>query len=202
MLPNPHHRFHTWKITLVPVAVTAGLLLMSEPNIADASATVLASRYQSQGINQPLPDFDEDDEFEQAGEGFHAIYVDRLGRVLGTFVNVPGAQLQVYAGGEVAISEQDYTAAVDYRSDGRIRSIGDTRLSYFRSGRLRAVIGIDFNYFQSGRFRSIGTVDFAYFSSGRLKEIEGIDFDYDSDGVLETISDRETRNGIRIVVVN
>ncbi len=202
MLPNSHQRLHAWKITLVPVALTAGLLLMSDPKIAAAAATVLASRYQSQGVDQPLPNFDEDDEFEQAGEGFHAIYVDRLGRVLGTFVNVPGAQLQVYVAGEVAISERDYTAAVDYRSDGRIRSIGDTRLSYFRNGRLRAVAGIDFNYFQSGRFRSIDTVDFAYFSSGRLKEIEGVDFDYDSDGVLETISDRETPNGIRIIVVN
>ena len=152
-------------------------------------------------LSQALPDFEEEDGFEQMGEGFHAIYVDRAGNVLGTFVNIPNAQIKVYANGQVVVSEQNYTVETTYYSNGRIREIGRTRFRYFGNGRIREIDDIDFRYFSSGRLRAIENIDFDYFSSGRLKKIEEVRFRYDSNNLLETISADRTRSGIRIVVV-
>ena len=160
------------------------------------------SQYQSQPQTQPLLDFDEDDEFEAAGEGFHALYVDIFGNVLGTFVNIPGAKIRVYASGQIAIAEQDYTQEIQYYSNGRIRSIGETRFRYSQSGRIREIDDTEFQYSSNGRLRAIGDVDFNYSSSGRLRAIEDVNFDYRSNGQLDTISADQTRNGIRIVIVD
>lgn len=153
-------------------------------------------------LSQALPDFEAEDGFEQMGAGFHAIYVDRVGNVLGTFVNIPNAQIKVYANGQVVVSEQNYTVETTYYSNGQIREIGRTRFRYFGNGRIREIDDIDFRYFSSGRLRAIENVDFDYFSSGRLRKIEEVRFQYDSDDLLETISADRTRSGIRIVVID
>jgi len=153
-------------------------------------------------LGQALPDFEPDDGFEQTGEGFHAIYVDRRGNVLGTFVNLPNAQIKVYADGRIVVIEQDYTVETQYYSDGQIRTLGRTDFRYYRNERIRSIDDIDFRYFRSGRLRSIGSTDFDYSSSGQLQQIEDVRFRYDRDDLLETISAAETRRGIRIVVVD
>lgn len=153
-------------------------------------------------LSQVLPDFEEEDGFEEAGEGFHAIYIDRAGNVLGTFVNIPNARIKVYANGYIVVDAQDYTVEMTHYSNGKIREIGRTRFRYFGNGRIREIDDIDFRYFSNGRLSAIESVDFDYFSSGRLKKIEEVRFRYDSNHLLETISADRTRSGIRIVVVD
>lgn len=153
-------------------------------------------------LSQALPDFEAEDGFEQMGEGFHAIYIDRTGNVLGTFVNIPNAQIKVYANGQIAVAEQNYTVETTYYSNGQIRAIGQTRFRYFGNGRIREIDDIDFHYLSSGRLSAIENIEFDYFSSGRLRKIEEVRFRYDSDDLLETISADLTRNGIRIIVVD
>ncbi|MEM6840445.1 MAG: hypothetical protein AAF609_26890 [Cyanobacteria bacterium P01_C01_bin.120] len=177
----------------------------SMPGIAHATiSTINLAQPAPKNLltGQVLPDFEIDDGFEQAGEGFHAIYVDRAGNVLGTFVNIPNAQIKVYSSGHILVSEQDYTVETTYYSDGKIRLIGRTRFRYFRDGRIREIDDINFRYLNNGRLRAIEDIDFNYFSNGRLKKIEDIRFRYDSDNLLETISAAQTRTGIRIIVVD
>ena len=153
-------------------------------------------------LSQALPDFEAEDGFELMGEGFHAIYVDRAGNVLGTFVTIPNAQIKVYASGQIAIAEQNYTVETTYYSNGQIREIGRTRFRYFGNGRIREIDDVDFRYLSNGRLRAIENIDFDYFSNGRLRKIEEVRFRYGSDNLLETISADRTRNGIHIVVVD
>jgi len=170
-----------------------------------ASTSAIAPTYpshQDQQVSQALPDFEVDDDLETAGEGVQAIYVDQVGNVLGTFVNIPGARIKVYANGEIAIDEQDYTQEIRYFSNGRIRTIGNAEFGYFSTGRIREIDGIAFSYFSSGRPRAVGNIDFEYFSSGRLAAIDNVRFEYDSTGQLETISAAQTSSGIRIVVID
>ena len=161
--------------------------------------TDVSQRYQASGS---LMDFEEDDALNQVAEGFNAIYIDNLGNVLGTFVNIPGAKIKVYASGQIEIEERDYTTEAEYRSDGRVRQIGDVEFSYFRNGRIRSIDTIDFSYSRNGRLRNIGDLTIRYFSNGRLKEIDTVEFEYESSGLLRTISDTQTDAGILIVVVN
>ena len=177
--------------------------VFSMPGLANSAISTTAPGSPSPGnLLLALPDFEDEDGFEQMDEDFHSIYVDRAGNVLGTFVNIPHAQIKVYADGQIAVSEQNYTVETTYYSDDQIRTIGRTRFRYFRNGRIREIDDIDFRYSSSGRLRAIGNVDFSYFSSGRLRKIEDVRFRYDSDNILETISADQTRNGIRIVVVD
>lgn len=162
--------------------------------VADAS-----KRFQVSGSQV---DFEEDDALDQADEGFNAVYIDNLGNVLGTFVNIPGAKVKVYADGRIELEERDYTTEVDYRGDGRVMRIGDVTFSYFRNGRIRTIDDIDFSYSRNGRLRGIGDLEIRYFASGRLKEIDTVDFEYEPSGILRTISETQTDDGILIVVVN
>lgn len=182
-----------------------GAGIFSIPGIANSAISAIdPAQPSSKGllISQALPDFEEDDEFEQAGEGFHAIYVDRAGNVLGTFINIPNAQIKVYANGQIEVSEQNYTVETTYFSDGKVRAIGRTDFRYFRNGRIREIDDIDFRYFRSGRLREIENTDFDYLRSGRLQQIEDVHFRYDFNNLLETISADRTRSDIRIVVVD
>lgn len=149
-----------------------------------------------------LLDFDEEDGLNQEEDGFNAIYVDREGNVLGTFVNVQGAKLKVYADGRIELESRDYTTEVDYDANGKIRSIGNVRLRYFNSDRIRSIGDVDFRYSRNGHLDRIGNTEFDYSSRGRLRRIEDVRFDYDRDDILESIDDNETRDGIRIIVVN
>ncbi|MGD1856829.1 MAG: hypothetical protein ACFB2W_21555 [Leptolyngbyaceae cyanobacterium] len=183
--------------------LNVGIFSMSDMLNATLSDVVSAQPSQkSLLLSQGLPDFDEDDEFEQAGEGIHAVYVDRAGNVLGTFVNIPNAQIKVYASGQIEITKQTYTVETNYGSDGQIRTIGRTRFRYFNNGRIREIDDIDFRYFNSGRLKRIANIDFSYFSSGRLRRIEQVRFRYSANDRLETISAAQTNSGIRIVIVN
>lgn len=190
------------------ILLMSGLLcvgIASTPDRALAGTSAIAPAPPSQPgrlLGQALADFEEDNEFEQLGEGFHAIYVDRAGHVLGTFVNIPHAKIKVYASGQIEVVEHDYTVETEFNSDGQIRAIGSTNFSYFNNGRIREINDINFRYFSSGQLREIETTDFDYSSSGRLRKIENVRFNYDSLGLLETISATQTLNGIRIVVVD
>ena len=174
-------------------------LLMTAAVAVPADAHVSKQNQREANV---LPDFDEDDGLEQEETAFNAVYLDREGNVLGTFIDVPGARIRVYTGGSIEIETRDYTTGVDYYSDGQIRRIGNTRFRYSNSDRIRRIGETEFQYTRSGRFRQIGNVSFDYSSRGRLQQIENVDLDYDRDGILESIEDRETRNGVRIVVVN
>lgn len=184
-------------LSLMLMLATAGLSLTGT-----ATATDTDTDASDQTSSELLPDFEADDGLESEEEGFDTIYVDREGNLLGTFVNVPGAKIKVYASGQIEFEARDYTTEVDYDSNGRIRAIGRTRLSYYPSGRIRSIANIDFRYSKSGRVRSIGDTDFDYARSGRISEIEDVEFEYDRDGILESIDASQTRDGIRIVVVN
>lgn len=182
--------------------LNAGVFSPTMAHSAMSTMDPVSPSAESLQLSQALPDFEDEDGFEEMGEGFHAIYVDRAGNVLGTFVNIPNAQIKVYANGEIVVAEQNYTVETTYYSDGKIRAIGRTRFRYFRSGRIREIYDIDFRYFRNGRLREIDNTDFGYLRSGRLRNIEDVRFRYDSDNLLETISDDQTRSGIRIVVVD
>ena len=150
-----------------------------------------------------LPDFDDDDGLDEHEEyGIHTLYVDNAGNLLGTFVNVPGAKVKVYADGRVELQLRNYTREVDYYPNGNIRSIGDIRFRYYSNSRIRKIGGIHFRYNSRGVLRRIGRTNIDYGSRGRLEAIEYVDFDYDNNGMLESIEASHTRYGTRIVVVN
>ena len=157
---------------------------------------------QTQKSTQISVNFDEEDGLDDEGPGFHAIYLDREGNVLGTFVNVPGAKIKVYADGQIELESRDYTTEIDYYSDGDIRSIGNVRFRYSSGGRIRKIGDTDFRYSRRGLLQRIGDTELDYSSRGRLQKIEDVSLDYDRDGVIESIEARETRDGIRIIVVN
>ena len=184
-----------FSLSFVLLLTTLGLFLATPTANAD-------SPKQTQTSTETSVDFDDDDGLDDEGDGFHAIYVDREGNVLGTFVNVPGAQIKVYANGRIDLESRDYTTEVDYNSNGRIRTIGGARLRYFNNNRIRTIDGIDFRYSRNGRLERIGSTEIDYSSRGRLRRIEDVGFDYDRNNILESIDDNETRDGIRIIVVN
>ena len=184
-----------FSLRFVLLLTTLGLFLAVPAANAD-------SLKQTQTPTGTLVDFDDDDGLDDEGEGFHAIYVDREGNVLGTFVNVPGAKIKVYANGQIELESRDYTTEVDYNSNGRIRTIGGARLRYFSNSRIRTIDGIDFRYSRNGLLERIGSTEIDYSSRGRLRRIEDVGFDYDRNNILESIDDNETRDGIRIIVVN
>ena len=157
---------------------------------------------QTQKSTQILVDFEEEDGLDDEGLGFHAIYVDREGNVLGTFVNVPGAKIKVYADGQIELESRDYTTEIDYYYDGDIRSIGNARFRYSSNGRIRTIGDTDFRYSRRGLFERVGNTELDYSSRGRLQKIEDVSFDYDRNGVIESIEARETQDGISIIVVN
>ena len=163
-----------------------------------------SQRYQSQESSNDSIDFEEDDALDQSGRGINAIYVDNQGNVLGTFVNIPGAKIKVFASGEIEIEERDYTTEIDYHRDGRIREIGNARFRYYSNDRIREIGNIDFTYRRNGQLKRIDNLRFRYFVNGRIKEIDNVRFDYESasSNLIETISSPFTRGGIRIVIVN
>ncbi len=135
-------------------------------------------------------------------EGLRAVYVDTAGNLLGTFISVPGARLRVDASGQLQIDQRDFTTEVTYFNDGRIRTLGNARFTYATSGRIRSIHGINFNYFSSGRLSAVGNTQLSYSRQGRLQRVAEVSFDYDGSGALRRISQNQTRDGIRIVVVN
>ncbi|MBT9316229.1 hypothetical protein [Leptothoe spongobia] len=158
---------------------------------------------QTQDDVEFLVDFEEEDGLDHEKAGFNAVYIDREGNVLGTFVNVPGAKIKVYSDGRIELESRDYTTEVDYNSNGEIRSIGDARLRYFSgSNRVRAIDDIDFRYRRNGLVERIGNTEFDYSSRGRLRRIEDVRLNYDRNDILESIDDNKTQDGIRIIVVN
>lgn len=170
-------------------------------------AASVSQRYQSQESSNDPIDFEEDDALDQSGRGINAIYVDNRGNVLGTFVNIPGAKIKVFASGEIEIEERDYTTEIDYYSDGRdgrIREIGNVRFRYYSNDRIREIGNIDFTYRRNGQLERIDALRFRYFANGRIKEIDNVRFDYESasSDLIETISSSYTQGGIRIVIVN
>ncbi|MDB9527978.1 hypothetical protein PN498_18435 [Oscillatoria sp. CS-180] len=179
-------------ISLVSIASVA-----LPTNLAYASPS-----YQSQDIFDYSQNVEAENSFASEAVGFQVVHINNRGRVLETFVNIPGATIKVHAGGRVEIAEQNYSVEVDYSTGGRIRRIGNTGFYYFSSGRVRAIDDIRFNYFSNGRFNSIDNVDFNYFRSGRIRSIDNIRFDYNSLGMLETVTANQTANGVRIVVVD
>ncbi|MEM6256476.1 MAG: hypothetical protein AAF821_26505 [Cyanobacteria bacterium P01_D01_bin.156] len=181
-------------LSLVLLLATVGITAT-----VPANAETLKSTQKS---TQSLVDFNEEDGLDEEAIGFHSIYVDREGNVLGTFVNVPGAKIKVYADGQTELESRDYTTEIDYYSDGGIRSIGNARFRYSRNGRIQTIGGTDFRYNRRGLFQRVGDIEIDYSSRGRLQKIEDVSFDYDRSGMIESIESRETRNGIRIVVVN
>lgn len=193
-------------MALIPISPKLSLslaLLLTTMGVCLTAPTANAdSLIQTQKSTQILVDFDEEDGLDNEGPGFHAIYVDREGNVLGTFVNVPGAKIRVYADGQIELESRDYTTEIDYYSNGNIRSIGDTRFRYSTNGRLRSIGDIDFRYSRRGLFQRVGNTELDYSSRGRLQKIEDVSFDYDRNGVIESIEARETQDGIRIIVVN
>jgi hypothetical protein len=135
-------------------------------------------------------------------EGFQAIYIDLFGNVLGTFVTVPGARLKVYANGDVEIDQRDFTTEVTYFGNGRIRTVGNARFEYFNNGRIRRLHDINFSYFTNGHPQAIGNLRFTYFSQGRLHRIGNVAVDYERNGEIRRISQPQTSQGVRIIVVN
>lgn len=189
------HISQRFSLSLVLLLTASGLFLTAPAAHANLSKQV-------QDRAELLVDFDDEDGLTNAEEGVNAIYVDTEGNVLGTFVNIPGAKIKVYADGRIELEDRDYTTELDYYSNGRIRSIGDDRFRYANSGRIRSIGTTDFRYTRSGVFRRVGNTELDYSARGRLQKIENVDFDYDRDGTIETIEDRETQDGIRIIVVN
>ncbi|MFQ4134822.1 hypothetical protein PGN35_000725 [Nodosilinea sp. PGN35] len=139
---------------------------------------------------------------EPEREGLHAVYVDTAGNLLGTFVVVPGARLRIDATGQVEIDQRDFTTEATYFNDGRLRTLGDARFAYAINGRIRSIHGINFNYFSNGRLRAVGNTRLDYSRQGRLQRIADVSLDYDGSGTLRRINQNQTRDGIRIVVVN
>ncbi|MBD0337009.1 MAG: hypothetical protein ICV62_16090 [Cyanobacteria bacterium Co-bin13] len=160
--------------------------------------------YQSTPTAQQ--NFDEDAGLEQPEDIttalFQAIYINRAGEVLGTFVSVPGARIKVYASGQIEIEARDYTTEVTYYNNGCPRTIGNSRLNYFSGGRIRSIDRINFTYYGNGRLRTLGGLRFNYFNSGRLQDISNVALEYDSDGMLKRISASQTNSGIRVIVVD
>lgn len=178
--------------TLIGLSLCLDLL----PGLGSDSAAYANQSYPTQA------DFEfQDDDLELDEEGFQTIYVDDLGNVLGTFVTVPGARLKVYANGQIAIDRRDFTTEVTTFSNGRISAIGEARFEYFSSGRISSINGIRFSYFNSGRLQSIDDIRFSYFSRGQLQSIDDVFFDYDRSGMIRSISQTQTSDGIRIIVV-
>ncbi|MBD2259467.1 hypothetical protein [Pseudanabaena sp. FACHB-2040] len=171
------------------------------------SANALAQtsqRYQSSPTAQQ--DFDEDAGLEQPENIrtalFQAVYINRAGNLLGTFVNVPGGKIKVYASGQIEIEARDYTTEVTYYNNGRLRTVGNSRLTYFNDGRIRSIGRISFSYYGNGRLRTLGGLRFDYFNNGRLRDIDNVFFEYSSDGVIKRISTSQTNSGIRVIVVD
>ncbi|MEM7794797.1 MAG: hypothetical protein AAF579_10125 [Cyanobacteria bacterium P01_C01_bin.118] len=189
------HITHRFSLTVVLLLATLGLSLAAPAVNADVPK-------QAQPSSQNLVNFNDEDSLDDVDEGFNAVYVDREGNLLGTFVNVPGAKIKVYSDGQIELDSRDYTTEINYASDGDIRSIGRERLSYSSSGRIRRIGDTNFRYTSRGALRSIGDTTIDYSSRGRLQKIEDVSFDYDRDGMIESIEARETRDGIRIIVVN
>jgi hypothetical protein len=183
----------TWAQTAVGLGAVL-LLSSAQGAIAQSSHTAPA----------PTPfesvEFSPEDVLNPAADGFQAIYVDSVGNVLGAFFAIPGARLKIYANGLVEIDQRDYTTEANYRSDGRLRTMGDVELTYDSSGRLRSIDGTRFSYFSSGRPQSMGDIDFSYFSRGQLQRIEDVSFEYDRNGTLKRISADQTRDGLPIVI--
>lgn len=115
---------------------------------------------------------------------------------------IPGARLKIHANGLVEIDQRDYTTEANYRTDGRLRTLGDVELTYDSSGRLRSIDGTRFSYFSSGRPQSMGDVDFSYFSRGQLQRIEDVSFEYERNGTIKRISADQTRDGLPIVIAH
>ncbi|MBD2259468.1 hypothetical protein [Pseudanabaena sp. FACHB-2040] len=171
------------------------------------STNALAQTSQRDQNSPPArQDFDEDAGLEQPEDIrtalFQAVYVNRAGDVLGTFVNVPGAKIKVYASGQIEFEARDYTTEVTYYDNGRPRVIGNSRLTYYNDGSIRSIGGINFSYYNNSRLRNLGSLRFVYFNSGRLQNIDNVSFEYDSDGVLKRISASQTSSGIRVIVVD
>lgn len=185
--------------TLLMSGVAGSAFAIAAPRTSAHSDTLISQRYQVPG--GPI-DFEEDDALEPTDDGFNAIYVNNRGSVLGTFINIPGAKIKVYANGQIEIEERDYTTEVDFRDDGSIREIGDVDFRFSGVGRISAIGDIDFRYSSSGRLREIADIEVRYFSSGRVKEIDTVEFDYERSGVIRTISEPQTEDGVWVVVVN
>jgi hypothetical protein len=190
-------RGETWAQTAVGLGLGVVLLLSSAQGaIAQSSPTAPA----------PTPfesvEFSLEDVPNPAAAGFQAIYVDSVGNVLGAFFAIPGARLKIHANGLVEIDQRDYTTEANYRTDGRLRTLGDVELAYDSSGRLRSIDGTRFRYFSSGRPQSMGDVDFSYFSRGQLQRIEDVSFEYERNGSIRRISADQTRDGLPIVIAH
>lgn len=187
----------TWAQTAVGVGLGAVLLLSSAQG-AIAQPTPSAPT--------PTPfgsvEFSPEDVLNPAAEGFQAIYVDSVGNVLGAFFAIPGARLKIHANGLVEIDQRDYTTEANYRTDGRLRTLGDVELTYDSIGRLRSIDGTRFSYFSSGRPKSMGDIDFSYFSRGQLQRIEDVSFEYERNGTIRLISADRTRDGLPIVIAH
>ncbi|MBD0269471.1 MAG: hypothetical protein ICV77_14405 [Cyanobacteria bacterium Co-bin8] len=171
------------------------------------SANALAQTSQLDQSSPPAQqDFDEDAGLEQPEDIrtalFQAVYINRAGNLLGTFVNVPGGKIKVYASGQIEIEARDYTTEVTYYNNGRLRTVGNSRLTYFNDGRIRSIGRISFSYYGNGRLRTLGGLRFDYFNNGRLRDIDNVFFEYTSDGVIKRVSTSQTNSGIRVIVVD
>lgn len=190
-------------ITCTQVLLNLGLFHRPQaPTYLAPWLSAIARADEHDALGEGFLDFEEEDIPDLEENGFNAIYIDQQGDVLGTFVNVPGAKIQVYASGRIEIEERDYTTEFTYYTNGRLRTIGDARFTYYTDGRIRTIDDIRFTYYSDGRLREIGDVRFRYRSNGRLREIDDVSFDYETNGLIEQISDNETNNGIRIVIVD
>ncbi|WP_035990903.1 hypothetical protein [Leptolyngbya sp. KIOST-1] len=183
----------TLNLILATASIPAlvGLSTLS-PLVPDAVASAVA---QADFEFQP-------ESLDPEREGLEAVYVDTAGNLLGTFVMIPGARLRVDASGQIEVERRDFTTEVTYFNDGRIRTLGNALFVYATSGRIRSVHGINFNYFSSGRLRAVGHTLLNYSRQGRLQRIADVSLDYDSSGALRRISQNQTRDGVRVVVIN
>lgn len=184
-----------WAQTAVGLGLGAVLLLSSAQSAITQSSPPAPAPTPFESV-----EFSSEDVLNPAASGFQAIYVDSVGNVLGAFFAIPGARLKIHANGLVEIDQRDYTTEANYRTDGRLRALGDVELTYDSSGRLRSIDGIRFSYFSSGRPQSMGNVNFHYFSRGQLQRIEDVSFEYERNGNLKRISADQTRDGLPVVI--
>ncbi|MFQ4139230.1 hypothetical protein PGN35_023240 [Nodosilinea sp. PGN35] len=187
-------RGETWAQTAIGLGLGVVLLLSSAQGAIAQSSPPAPAPTPFESV-----EFSPEDVLNPAAAGFQAIYVDSAGNVLGAFFAIPGARLKIHANGLVEIDQRD---EANYRTDGRLRTLGDVELTYDSTGRLRSIDGTRFSYFSNGRPQSMGDVDFSYFSRGQLQRIEDVSFEYERNGTLKRISADQTRDGLPIVIAH